>query len=189
MPDIEDMIKELENRLDDDAESIIAKERYDFISSIIKECVSKAGRGGLTVSDKIDKIVTNRFLALPIFAAVMTIVYYFSVSTVGSWATDWVNDGLFGDEWNFFGMEIPGIPAGIESLLNAINCAGWLQGLVLDGVVAGVGGCPRFCSPDVGAISFSGIFGELWIYGKSCFYYGLGFSGNSGFRASHLSLC
>ena len=69
MPDIEDMIKELENRLDDDAESIIAKERYDFISSIIKECVSKAGRGGLTVSDKIDKIVTNRFLALPIFAA------------------------------------------------------------------------------------------------------------------------
>ena len=139
MPDIEDMIKELENRLDDDAESIIAKERYDFISSIIKECVSKAGRGGLTVSDKIDKIVTNRFLALPIFAAVMTIVYYFSVSTVGSWATDWVNDGLFGDEWNFFGMEIPGIPAGIESLLNAINCAGWLQGLVLDGVVAGVG--------------------------------------------------
>ena len=139
MPDIEDVIKELENRLDDDAESIIAKERYDFISSIIKECVSKAGRGGLTVSDKIDKIVTNRFLALPIFAAVMIIVYYFSVSTVGSWATDWVNNGLFGDGWNFFGMEIPGIPASIESLLNAINCAGWLQGLVLDGVVAGVG--------------------------------------------------
>ena len=138
-PDVGDIIARLEEDLDDDAESIITNERYMFISSIIGGCVSKAKKGGLTVSDKIDKIVTNRFLALPIFAAVMFIVYYFSVSTVGTWATDWVNDGLFGDGWGFFGMEIPSIPALLETLLQAINCAGWLQGLILNGIVAGVG--------------------------------------------------
>lgn len=139
VPDVEAVIRKLEEELDDDAESIITNERYVFISSIIGDCVSKAKKGELTVSDKIDKIVTNRFLALPIFALVMFIVYYVSVSTVGTWATDWANDGVFGDGWNLFGAEIPGIPVLAESLLNMINCAGWLQGLILDGIIAGVG--------------------------------------------------
>ncbi len=93
----------------------------------------------LTISDKIDRIVTNRFLALPIFAAVMFIVYYASVTTVGSWATDWVNDSLFGDEMNLFGLQLPGIPVLAESFLTAIGCADWLQGLLVNGIIAGVG--------------------------------------------------
>ena len=84
-------------------------------------------------------IVTNRWLALPIFAAVMWLVYYVSVTTVGTWATDWANDGVFGDGWSLFGLEVPGIPVLVESLLNAAGCADWLQGLILDGIVAGVG--------------------------------------------------
>ena len=89
--------------------------------------------------DKIDRIVTNRWLALPIFAIVMFIVYYVSVTTVGTWATDWANDGVFGDGWSLFGLEIPGIPVLLESFLNFIHCADWLQALLLDGIVAGVG--------------------------------------------------
>lgn len=139
VPDVEGIVKKLEEELDDDAESIVTNERYVYISSIIGDCVSKARKGELTVSDKIDKIVTNRFLALPIFAVVMFIVYYVSVSTVGTWATDWANDGVFGDGWSFFGIEIPGIPVLAESLLGMVNCADWLQGLILDGIIAGVG--------------------------------------------------
>ena len=139
VPDVEKVIGKLEADLDDDSESIVTNERYTYISSIIGECVSKAGKGELTVSDKIDKIVTNRFLALPIFAAVMFIVYYVSVSTVGTWATDWANDGVFGDGWSFLGIEIPGIPVLAGSLLEMVNCADWLQGLILDGIIAGVG--------------------------------------------------
>ncbi len=93
----------------------------------------------MTTSDKIDRIVTNRFLALPIFAAVMFVVYYVSVSTIGTWATDWANDGVFGDGWSLFGLSVPSIPSVIEAGLNAVGCAGWLQGLILDGMVAGVG--------------------------------------------------
>ena len=88
---------------------------------------------------KIDRIVTNRILALPIFAAVMVVVYYVSVTTVGTWATDWMNDGVFGEGWSLFGIAVPGIPVLIEGALNAIGCAGWLQALILDGIVAGVG--------------------------------------------------
>ena len=139
VPDVEKVIGKLEADLDDDSESIVTNERYTYISSIIGECVSKAGKGELTVSDKIDKMVTNRFLALPIFAAVMFIVYYVSVSTVGTWATDWANDGVFGDGWSFLGIEIPGIPVLAGSLLEMVNCADWLQGLILDGIIAGVG--------------------------------------------------
>lgn len=139
VPDVEGIIKKLEDDMDDDTESIITNERYTYISSIIGECVTKARKGELTVSDKIDKIVTNRFLALPIFAVVMFIVYYVSVTTVGTWATDWANDGVFGDGWSLFGLEIPGIPVLAESLLSALNCADWLQGLILDGIIAGVG--------------------------------------------------
>ena len=122
-------IKEMEDEFDDDTESIITNERYVYISSIIGQCVTKARKDKLSTSDKIDRIVTNRWLALPIFAVVMFIVYYVSVTTVGAFVTDWTNDVLFGEI----------IPPAIESGLNAIGCAAWLQGLILDGIVAGVG--------------------------------------------------
>lgn len=127
--DDESIIAKLEKELDDDSESIITDARYSYISTIIKDCYKKANRESLTTSDKIDKIVTNRILALPIFALVMFIVYYVSVTTVGTIVTDWTNDVLFGEI----------IPPAIESFLEAVNCAGWLQSLILDGIVAGVG--------------------------------------------------
>lgn len=141
-PDVSEEIKLLENRFEDDTESIITNERYVYISSIIGTCMTKRSKKKLSTSDKIDQIVTNRFLALPIFAAVMFLVYYISVTTIGTWATDWANDGVFGEGWNLFGIEslhVPGIPQMIASGLNAIGCADWLQGLILDGIVAGVG--------------------------------------------------
>ncbi|MBU5333505.1 ferrous iron transport protein B [Anaerocolumna aminovalerica] len=138
-PDVAVEINDLEKEFDDDTESIITNERYVYISSIIDECCTKSRKEKLTTSDKIDRIVTNRWLALPIFAAVMFLVYYVSVTTVGTWATDWANEGLFGDSWSFFGTEVPGIPVLIESALNAIGCADWLQSLIIDGIVAGVG--------------------------------------------------
>lgn len=224
---IEEDIKDAENELDDDAESIITNERYVYIASIIKSAYKKQRAGKLSTSDKIDKIVTNRVLALPIFALVMFIVYYISVTTVGAWATDWANDGVFGDGWFIAGSSaynddvdayaekyifteelsdtvgeavkadvvgaediqsavndsdygafeeaygsygdslaeegydisfvdaaiegegmpdpstykgwVPGIPVLVENLLNKINCADWLSGLILDGIVGGVG--------------------------------------------------
>ncbi len=120
---IETDIRAAEKELDDDAESIITNERYVYIASIIKGCYQKKNAGGLTVSDKIDRVVTNRFLALPIFALVMFVVYYVSVSTVGTIATDWANDGVFGDGWYLFGMgrseyeeaaEAYAVPAAVE---------------------------------------------------------------------------
>lgn len=215
---IEEDIQSCEAELDDDAESIITNERYLYIASIIHDCCSRKNKGGLTVSDKIDKVVTNRFLALPIFAVVMFIVYFVSVTTVGSWATDWANDGVFGDGWHLFGigsaayeeaygaydesvamvnafetasegagvdpadatdltataylydeegnvtdeipvsyagyteavsMEepdpaafgawVPGIPAAVGGFLESVNTAEWLQSLILDGIIGGVG--------------------------------------------------
>ena len=240
---IEKDICAAEKEMDDDSESIITNERYIYIASIIKDCYKKKNQGGLTTSDKIDKIVTNRWLGLPIFAVVMFLVYYISMVTVGSAATDWANDGLFGDGWHLFGIGssdaedaadeygssldiinafieqqggeaidneaddfdaaaakttadnllatvdksttadytvedeetleettktakyadleaavaaaekysfadpdpadygiwVPGIPVLIERGLDAINCADWLKGLILDGIVAGVG--------------------------------------------------
>lgn len=240
---IEKDICAAEKEMDDDSESIITNERYIYIASIIKDCYKKKNQGGLTTSDKIDKIVTNRWLGLPIFAVVMFLVYYISMVTVGSAATDWANDGLFGDGWHLFGIGssdaedaadeygssldiinafieqqggkaidneaddfdaaaakttadnllatvdksatadytvedeetleettktakyadlkaavaaaekysfadpdpadygvwVPGIPVLVESGLDAVNCADWLKGLILDGIVAGVG--------------------------------------------------
>lgn len=101
---IEKDIRAAEEEMDDDAESIITNERYLYIASIIKSCYKKKNAGKLSVSDKIDRVVTNRFLALPIFALIMILVYYISISTVGTWATDWANDGLFGDGWHLFGI-------------------------------------------------------------------------------------
>ena len=215
---IEDDIAAVETELDDDAESIITAERYAYIAQILKHCYHKKGAGQLSISDKIDRVVTNRILALPIFAVIMFCVYYLSVSTVGTWATDWANDGLFGEGFHLFGIGgssyseaadefsysdtlvtafeeaaeaegvdpataetltatavfyddegnveeevpvdftayteaatveepdpadygvwIPGIPVLVESGLKAIHCAGWLQYLILNGIVAGVG--------------------------------------------------
>lgn len=139
VPDVERLIKGAEDAMDDDAESIITNERYTYIASIINGCYVRKNRQKLSTSDKIDHIVTNRWLALPIFAVVMWIVYYVSVTTVGTWATDWVNDGVFGEGWSLFGMEVPGIPVLIEGFLTSVGCAGWLSSLILDGIVAGVG--------------------------------------------------
>lgn len=125
---IEEDIAAAEKEMDDDSESIITNERYIYIANVINGCLKKKNRG-MTVSDKIDKIVTNRILALPIFAAVMFIVYYVSITTVGSWATDWTNDTLFG-EW---------IPNAVYSFLESINCAVWLKSLIVDGIIGGVG--------------------------------------------------
>ena len=216
---IDSDIKAAEKELDDDAESIITNERYVYIAEIIKCCYKKKNQGRLSASDKIDRVVTNRWLGLPIFAAVMFLVYYIAMVTVGASATDWANDGLFGDGWHLFGIGsaaynevaeeygeaaaivdgyeayveengepadgkftyeiedeetlavseetatledyeaakatlqeigeepdpadygvwVPGIPVLIESALDKGNCAEWLRGLILDGIVAGVG--------------------------------------------------
>ena len=128
-PDVGNIVAAAEKAFDDDAESIITNERYAYISSVIGDCLKKANKEKLTTSDKIDRVVTTRWLALPIFAVVMWIVYYVSVTTVGTFVTDWTNDVLFGEI----------IPPAIESFLVSINCADWLQGLILDGIVAGVG--------------------------------------------------
>ncbi len=129
VPDVSKEIKALEDAFDDDTESIITNERYTYISNIIGDCVKKNAKRTMTVSDKIDRVVTNRWLALPIFAVVMFIVYYVSITTVGSALTDWVNDVLF--------TEI--IPPAVQNGLEAIGCAAWLEGLIVDGIVAGVG--------------------------------------------------
>ncbi len=227
IPDVAEEAAMLEKEYDDDTESIITNARYEYISSIIGECCTKKRQGGMSISDKIDRIVTNRWAALPIFAAVMVLVYYISVSTVGGWVTDWTNDGLFGDGFHLLGISgdyddetvayaneniwtnevaatvdaaadagvigaediqgaireadfggfeeaygfygeslaeegfdisgtvdaameevpdpadygvwVPGIPVLVTSGLEAINCAPWLEGLIVDGIVGGVG--------------------------------------------------
>ena len=128
-PDVSAEIKEMEDAFDDDTESIITNERYVYISSIIGDCVTKNRAKEMSTSDKIDRIVTNRWLALPIFAVIMWIVYYVSVTTVGAILTDWTNDTLFG-EWI--------IPAA-QSFFEGIGCADWLTGLIVDGIISGVG--------------------------------------------------
>ncbi|EGD49033.1 ferrous iron transport protein B [Ruminiclostridium papyrosolvens DSM 2782] len=215
---IEQDIKAAEAELDDDSESIITNERYIYIASILKGCYKKKNAGKLSTSDKIDKVVTNRWAALPIFGTIMFIVYFLSITTVGTWATNWVNDGLFSDGWRLlgvgssayeqaveeyaepgaiksafesaakdsglqadkakdltttayiydddgkveekipvtyekymsvaameepepasYGVWVPGIPKLLGDWLESINCADWLQGLILNGIVAGVG--------------------------------------------------
>ncbi|MDP4119189.1 MAG: ferrous iron transporter B [Bacillota bacterium] len=215
---IENDIKAAEDELDDDAESIITNERYIYIASVLKGCYKRKNAGTLTISDRIDKVVTNRFAALPIFVAVMFIVYFVSITTVGTWATAWANNGVFGDGWHLFsvgssaykeaaeeyvesgaikeafetaakekalmpkdaktltataylhddngvvekeipvdyntymsvankekpnpadyGIWIPGVPVLLGNFLESVHCAAWLQGLLLNGIVAGVG--------------------------------------------------
>ena len=126
---IEDDIISVEKEMDDDAESIITNERYNYVSKVIEKCFVKKDKHRLTVSDKIDRIVTNRFLALPIFAVIMFLVYYISVTTIGTEATDWVNDTFFG-EW---------VIPGAHELMASWGVAEWLEGLVVDGIISGVG--------------------------------------------------
>lgn len=123
------VIEACEKSMDDDSESIITDARYTYITSVIKDCYKKGSKEVLTTSDKIDRIVTNRVLALPIFALVMWFVYYISVTTVGTIVTDWTNDVLFGEI----------IPPAVDSFLDAIQCADWLHGLIVDGIIGGVG--------------------------------------------------
>ena len=182
---IEKDISDAEEELDDDAESIITNERYVYIGEILKGCYKKKSAGKLSISDKIDKVVTNRFAALPIFAVIMFLVYYISVSTVGTFATDWANDGVFGDGWHLFGIGtsayedamtdyaaqnvwtedmisivneaalgedasgvpdpseygvwVPGVPVLVQKGLDAANSPEWLNSLIVDGIVGGVG--------------------------------------------------
>ncbi len=123
------VIEACEKSMDDDSESIITDARYTYITSVIKDCYKKGSKEVLTTSDKIDRIVTNRVLALPIFALVMWFVYYISVTTVGTIVTDWTNDVLFGEI----------IPPAVDSFLASIQCADWLHGLIVDGIIGGVG--------------------------------------------------
>ncbi|MDR1059578.1 MAG: ferrous iron transporter B [Treponema sp.] len=165
LPPAEDIVKAAEEALDNDAESIITEERYGYITGILPRVLKKKSRGDLSWSDKIDRVVTNRFAALPIFAAVIFLVYFVSVTTMGTWVTDWTNDGLFGDGWHLtgggafaeaveafeagglavkpvpedYGRWVPGIPVAAGRWLRAAGTADWLNGLILDGIIAGVG--------------------------------------------------
>ena len=127
---VENIIAEVEKDLDDDAESIITTDRYNYIATIIDSCYTKRNKQKLSLSDKIDQIVTNRIFALPIFVAIMFLVYYVSISTIGTGMTHWVNDVAFGEN---------GIPMYVESALTSLGTADWLSGLIKDGIVAGVG--------------------------------------------------
>lgn len=127
-PDLEKIISGLEEQMDDDSESIITNERYNYIGRLIQTCVHKK-RSGMSTSDKIDRVVTNRWLALPIFAVVMFVVYYVSISSLGTIVTDWTNDTFFG-EW---------IQPAVGDFLAGVGAADWLNGLVVDGIIGGVG--------------------------------------------------
>lgn len=126
---IEKIVENCESKLGEDSESIITSERYKAIDKIIKGIFKKKNTSNVTTSDKIDNIITNRFLALPIFAIIMFLVYYISISTVGTMMTDWVNDGLFGEI----------IPPAVEGFLESAGTAEWLNSLILNGIIGGVG--------------------------------------------------
>ena len=129
MKTFEGIIAAVEKEQDDDAESIITTERYSYIAKIIDRCYKKRNKNKVTLSDKIDRIVTNRILALPIFAIIMFVVYYISISNIGKTISDWINDTLFGEI----------VRPGVSDFLTNIGCAKWLIGLVSDGIIAGVG--------------------------------------------------
>ena len=134
----EKIVRAVEKSRDDDAESIITSDRYDWIGEVMDACVRRAPKK-LSMSEKIDRVVTSRVLGLPIFIAVMFVVYYIAVSTVGDWGTVWANDEVFGEGWELFGMSIPSIPAVVEGWLTAAGASDMVSSLVLDGIVGGVG--------------------------------------------------
>lgn len=125
----EKIIVDAEAKLDDDSESIITNERYEFITGLLEGSYEKKNAGNMTISDKIDRVVTNRWLAIPIFLLVMWVVYFLAINTIGAMGTDWVNDVLFGEI----------VPGAVGGFLESIGTAEWLQGLILDGIIAGVG--------------------------------------------------
>jgi len=125
----EKIIAAAEENMDDDSESIITNERYEFITGLLEGSYVKKNAGNMTISDKIDRVVTNRWLAIPIFLLVMWVVYFLAINTIGAMGTDWVNDVLFGEI----------VPEAVGGFLESIGTADWLQGLILDGIVAGVG--------------------------------------------------
>ena len=143
LKEISEVNKAVEDELDDDTESIITNERYTFITSIIKDCIKKKSAGKLTTSDKIDKIVTNRILALPIFAAIMFVVYYIAVSSLGGIVTDWTNDTLVG-EW---------IQPAVQGFLENVGAADWLNSLVVEGIIGGLG-APIGFAPQMAIVFF-----------------------------------
>ena len=143
LKEISEVNKAVEDELDDDTESIITNERYTFITSIIKDCIKKKSAGKLTTSDKIDKIVTNRILALPIFAAIMFVVYYIAVSSLGGIVTDWTNDTLVG-EW---------IQPAVKGFLENVGAADWLNSLVVEGIIGGLG-APIGFAPQMAIVFF-----------------------------------
>ena len=143
LKEIAEINKNVEDELDDDTESIITNERYTFITSIIKDCIKKKSAGKLTTSDKIDKIVTNRILALPIFAAIMFVVYYIAVSSLGGIVTDWTNDTLVG-EW---------IQPAVQGFLENVGAADWLVSLAVDGIIGGLG-APIGFAPQMAIVFF-----------------------------------
>ena len=135
-----EIIEKCEKENDDISESIITDERYKFISNLTKEAVKKGNKKqDITISDKIDRILTHRIFALPLFAVIMFIVYSVSMGELGTFLTDWANEGLFGESWEFFGIVIPGIPTIVEGFLTNINASNFVVSLVLDGIIAGVG--------------------------------------------------
>lgn len=127
--EIETIVVACEDSLDDDSESIITNERYDFIGDVVNSCVKKSSHSGLTTSDKIDQLLTNRWLALPLFALIMWGIYYIAITSVGSIATDWINDTFFGEI----------VQGNVAAFLESINTADWLTGLIVDGIIGGVG--------------------------------------------------
>lgn len=135
---VEGIRNKLESLFDDDAESIVTAERYNAIAHLADRAV-KRSRSGMTLTQKIDRVVTNRWLGLPIFVLVMTVVYYLAVSVGGGVVTDWANDGISGEGWDYWGAFIPGLTPIATGFLESIGCAAWLQSLIVDGVIAGVG--------------------------------------------------
>lgn len=137
---IEDEVTLCEQHLDDDAESIITNQRYAYIQQLMEQSVVKKRKpGALSVSDRIDRVVTNRVLGFPIFIVVMFLVYFISVTTVGTWVSDFTNEQLFGEGFSLFGANVPGIPQAVEGWLDSLNTSAWLKGLTLEGVIGGVG--------------------------------------------------
>ncbi len=145
LPDVNAEIESLENAMDDDVESVITNERYTYITSIIDACCSKRGKGDLTLSDKVDKIVTNRILALPIFVVIMLLVYYVSVVSVGTLVTDWANDGLFGDGWYLAGVGRDDLDAATDEWAGDAVFTTELENQVKAAEDAGVIGADELC--------------------------------------------
>jgi len=141
---IDQDIKFVEKMCDDDAESIIINERYNYVSKILDGAYVKKNTSSQTLSDKIDRVVTNRWLALPIFVAVIFLVYFVSVTTIGAWVTNFMTDGLFGDGYYIFGKWFDGLPVVMTNLLESINCSPWLIALIVDGIIGGVGAVLSF---------------------------------------------